>query len=104
MPPADISGSTHHDQSQYRTRLPTDPPWPFAMRHCVRCGDAFLLTNRYRGNYCPDCHTAWLGRERPADATPVEGPPRLLARRSGRGRSERRATADRRHERTGHDE
>ena len=104
MPPAGVRDNTHHDQSQYRIRLPTDPPWPLAMRHCVRCGDAFLLTNRYRGNYCPDCHAAWLGRERPADATLVQGSPRLLARRSGRGRRERRATADRRRERTGREE
>jgi DNA-directed RNA polymerase subunit RPC12/RpoP len=69
------------------------------MRHCVRCGDGFLLTNRYRGNYCPDCHSAWLGRAKSTDAAETERRPRLFARRS-----RRRDSRERHRERTGREE
>ncbi|MFC5368523.1 DUF7564 family protein [Salinirubrum litoreum] len=75
------------------------------MRHCVRCGDGFLLTNRYRGNYCPDCHTAWLDRAKSSAATDADSPPRLLARRTRRRTSgDRHAPEERRRDRTGREE
>jgi DNA-directed RNA polymerase subunit RPC12/RpoP len=33
---------------------------------CIGCGTSFPLANRYRGNYCTDCHESWLARPKSA--------------------------------------
>ena len=49
---------------------------------CIDCGDTFLSTNAYHGYYCPDCHEAWLTKQRP---TPRPSRPlRLTARSTSR--------------------
>lgn len=34
---------------------------------CIGCGDGYQFTNRYKGNYCPDCHEEWSSRPAAAD-------------------------------------
>lgn len=29
---------------------------------CVDCGDRYLFTRVYKGNYCPACHERWTAR------------------------------------------
>jgi predicted RNA-binding Zn-ribbon protein involved in translation (DUF1610 family) len=43
---------------------------------CLDCGTRYLLTNTYKGNYCPDCHETWIDRQRD-DVSPSPTPPRL---------------------------
>jgi hypothetical protein len=31
---------------------------------CIGCGDNYLFTRTYKGNYCPECHADWAGEPR----------------------------------------
>jgi predicted RNA-binding Zn-ribbon protein involved in translation (DUF1610 family) len=42
---------------------------------CISCGDSYQFTNKYKGNYCPDCHDDWSSR-RPEQSRPRAIPPR----------------------------
>jgi hypothetical protein len=40
---------------------------------CIDCGTRYLLASAYKGNYCQECHDAWIVRqmgESPASRTP----------------------------------
>jgi DNA-directed RNA polymerase subunit RPC12/RpoP len=43
---------------------------------CIDCGTRYLLTNTYKGNYCPDCHETWVARQRD-DPPTARSPPRF---------------------------
>ncbi|ELZ29866.1 hypothetical protein C474_12556 [Halogeometricum pallidum JCM 14848] len=30
---------------------------------CIGCGDPYLFTSIYKGNYCSDCHETWSTRQ-----------------------------------------
>ncbi|WP_396610670.1 hypothetical protein ACH9L7_10560 [Haloferax sp. S1W] len=35
---------------------------------CIRCGDAYLFSRAYKGNYCPDCNDEWSVKPRTEEA------------------------------------
>ncbi|ERG96135.1 hypothetical protein [Haloquadratum walsbyi] len=41
---------------------------------CVNCGKEFVRGGNYHGNYCPECHEAWLSEEPDTKADSDEGP------------------------------
>jgi predicted RNA-binding Zn-ribbon protein involved in translation (DUF1610 family) len=43
---------------------------------CIDCGTRYPVTNAYKGNYCPDCHEAWIDRQRD-DSTAERPSPRF---------------------------
>ncbi|WP_380678164.1 DUF7564 family protein [Salinigranum sp. GCM10025319] len=43
---------------------------------CIDCGTRYLLTNVYKGNYCQECHEAWISRQRGKSSAP-RTPPRV---------------------------
>jgi DNA-directed RNA polymerase subunit RPC12/RpoP len=41
---------------------------------CIDCGTRYLVTNTYKGNYCPACHETWVARHRGDDSTTPPSP------------------------------
>ncbi|WP_083894004.1 DUF7564 family protein [Haloferax mucosum] len=35
---------------------------------CIRCGEQYLFTRMYKGNYCQDCHGDWTPKPRSEEA------------------------------------
>ncbi|ELZ74998.1 DUF7564 family protein [Haloferax larsenii] len=35
---------------------------------CISCGDAYLFSRAYKGNYCPDCNEEWSSKPRTENA------------------------------------
>ncbi|ADQ68235.1 hypothetical protein GL213_13320 [Halogeometricum borinquense] len=46
---------------------------------CIRCGDTYLFTNSYKGNYCRDCHDEWSSRETSDESRPRPIRPRTTS-------------------------
>ncbi|AFK18220.2 hypothetical protein E6P09_05490 [Haloferax mediterranei ATCC 33500] len=38
---------------------------------CIRCGEQYLFSGTYKGNYCQDCHGDWSAGPRTEDAPRV---------------------------------
>ncbi len=43
---------------------------------CIDCGTRYQFTNTYKGNYCRDCHEAWITRQQ-NDPLTARNPPRF---------------------------
>ncbi|POG53823.1 hypothetical protein C5B90_05135 [Haloferax sp. Atlit-12N] len=54
---------------------------------CIRCGEQYLFTRAYKGNYCRDCHGSWAAKPR-SEETPRPRPQRSRTTSSVRRRED----------------